>query len=219
MIKAVIYDLDDTMVNSGPLHKRSWKKLLNEYGYKFSDIPEKIRSDFLGKKIIDNIQTVMNYFKLNESKNILFEKRIDIFLKLAEKDLQTMSGLLFSLKLFKKNNYKLAIATSGTKRYIDLVLRKFNIKKFFEVIVTEDDVKSGKPDPEPYLVTAKKLSLRPQECLVLEDAANGVKSAKTAGCACIAIRNKNSFVQDLSKADLVLDSLGELNLKIISQFN
>jgi len=219
MIKAIIYDLDDTMVNSDPLHARAWEELLKEYGHKFSDLPEKMRSNFIGMRVVDIVKELAAYLKLDTNPKDLYKKRIDIFLRIVEKELQVMPGLLSSLKLFKENNYKLAVASSGAKKYIELVLEKFDIKHYFDVVITGDDVKVGKPNPETYLVACEKLKLLPSECLVLEDATKGIQSAKAAGCSCIAVENPNIPAQVYPDADVVIHSLSELTLQVINKFD
>jgi HAD superfamily hydrolase (TIGR01509 family) len=140
-------------------------------------------------------------------------------LLLVEKELGLMPGLLETLKLLKEENYKLAIASSGVKKYIALVLNKFHIKEYFDVVITGDDVKVGKPNPETYLVAARKLGVLPAECLVLEDATKGIQSAKAAGCFCIAVKNPNVPSQTYPDADLVVNSLHDVNLDLMKRLN
>ena len=111
--------------------------------------------------------------------------------------MQSLPGLEKSLKLFKENGYpNCQLPHLEQKKYIDLVLEKFDIKNYFSLIVSGDDVKKGKPNPETYLVASQKLGFTPEECLVLEDATAGINAAKDAGCKCIAIKNLNTPVQD-----------------------
>lgn len=215
MIKAVIYDLDDLMVNSDPLHAEAWETLLRKFNHKFSELPQELRSKFIGMRVKDISKELIKELKLNVGIESFYKERIDIFLDLIKKRLDPMPGLVYSLKLLKKNKLKLAIASSGTKEYIGIVLKKFDIKDYFDIVVSGDDVKKGKPDPETYNVACGKLGIKPEECLVLEDATKGIESAKNAGCVCIAVKNPNTPAQDHSKADLVLDSLEELDMDVI----
>lgn len=215
MIKAAIYDLDDTMVNSLPLHLAANDALLAEYGHKVADIPPDLKASFLGRRIKDILKKTIEVFKIDVDLDAFYKKREKIFLKIAEEKLEALPGLIESLDSFQKNGFRIALATSANKDYLDLVLNKFNVGKYFKVIVSGDDVKIGKPDPETYQAAAEKLKLKPEECLVLEDATAGIASAITAGCRCIAIKNNYTPPQDLSKADLVVNSLLEIDLKII----
>jgi beta-phosphoglucomutase-like phosphatase (HAD superfamily) len=110
-----------------------------------------------------------------------------------------------------------ALASSGTKAYIDFVVNRLKIRKYYDVIISGEDVKHGKPDPEPYLLACKRLGLPPDQCVVLEDASNGVKAAKAAGCKCIGIDSPYTPPQDLSQADLELKSLLKINKGIIDK--
>ncbi|MDD2807708.1 MAG: HAD family phosphatase [Patescibacteria group bacterium] len=211
----IIYDLDDLMVDSHPLHEKANELLFNEYGHSFEELPVAMRTKFVGRRIIDIFVEVVEYFKLEIDIEFLYQKRNEIFLAMVKKDLKAMPGLHKSLEIFNKHKFKIALASSGTKTYIDVVLDKFRIRKYFDVIISGDDVKEGKPNPEVYIMTAKKLSIAPDNCVVLEDAKAGVDSAKSAGCKCIAIQSPSTPPQDLRKADLYLNSLINLTPKII----
>ncbi len=207
--------MDGLMVDSEPLHFQASDVLLREYGFRFDDLPESLQSGFVGKRVIDFLEAVVKYLDLDVELDKFYRKRMDIFLNLAKEKLQVNTGLFESLILLKNNNFKIGLATSGTKQYIEVVLDKFRIRDYFDVIVSGDDVKVGKPDPETYLVASQKLGFKPEECIVLEDATNGIESAKKAGCRCVAIKNPH-ISQDYSKADLILNSLREFTLDIIS---
>jgi len=218
MIKAIIYDLDDLMVNSNPLHIEAWDILLSKFNYKLDDLPKEFHSKFIGMRVIDISKEIIKALNLNVEIESFYKERINIFLELVREKVGAMSGLLNSLKLVKEKGLKIAIASSGTKEYIQLILSKFDINDYFDTVVSGDDVKIGKPDPETYLVIAKKLGFKAEECLVLEDATAGIESAKAAGCKCIAVRNPNTPPQNYSKADKVINSLKDLTLNIINSF-
>jgi len=216
MIKGIIYDMDDLMVDSDPLHSLAWNETLNKYGYNFSDIPEDVRSSFIGRKAVDFSKAMVGYFKMDLDYKSFYQEKYRTFLKLVKERLEPMPGLIKSLTLFKKNNYKIALATSGSKEYVDIVMERFQIRSYFDDIISGDDVKIGKPNPESYLLSSKKLGLKTSECLVLEDATKGIESAKSAGCKCIAIRNLHTPPQDHSKADMILDSLNDITIEIVN---
>lgn len=215
MIKAAIYDMDDLMIKSDPLHAMAWEKVLEEFNHKFSDMPEAQRSRFIGMRVIDICKDIIEELKLDIDLESFYKKRIEIFLDIVKNDLETMPGLLRSLELFKQNDYSIALASSGADQYISLVLDRFEIRSYFNTVVSGDCVNIGKPHPETYIVAAKKLGCKPAECLVLEDAKNGIDSAVDAGCKCIAIVNPNTPVQDHSRANLILNSLDEITLEVV----
>ena len=137
MIKAVIFDMDDLMINSDPVHILAHNKFLKRYGYSLSSMPEKIRNESVGKRIIDDI-AVINIEKNAEE---LFSERHKIFMELIEKKLEPMPGLFELINILEKEKLDLAIGSSGTRDYINLVLKKINLNDKFKAIVSGEDVK------------------------------------------------------------------------------
>ncbi|MFH0853193.1 MAG: HAD family phosphatase [bacterium] len=216
MIKAAIYDLDDLLVNSIGLHIQSSEQVLNKYGASSQDMPDSLQRRFIGMKIVDVYRLIISHLNIPVKPEKLELEKEKIFLELVRDKLELMPGVIRSLWIFHEEKLKIALATSGTRPYVQLVLDKFNLKPDFEVIITGDDVHLGKPDPETFTMAINKLGLKPEECLVLEDATNGIEAAKAAGCLCIAVKNPYTPVQDLSQADLIINSLSDLSLEIIN---
>ncbi len=153
---------------------------------------------------------------LKESVKELIEERRKIFYSLLNKEeIKLMPGLINLLNILKKNNKKIAIASSSEKEYIEYILNKFNIKEFFEVIISGYEIEKGKPEPDIFLKASEKLKVSPNECLVIEDSRNGVLAAKRAGMKCIAIPNSITKNQDFSLANKVLNSLNEITIELI----
>ena len=197
----------------------SMVKLFKEYDKDMGKLPKLMISNLVGRRIKDIMKDLIDFFQLEVNFEKFSQEHSDIFLALVKSKLKCMPGLLKSLRSFKENGFKIAMGSSGSKKYIDIVLKKFKIEDYFDVIVTGDDVKHGKPDPETYLVASQKLELKPSETLVLEDATNGIYSAKAAGCWCIAVVNKITPPQNLAKADLIVNSLEEIDLDLINSLN
>jgi HAD superfamily hydrolase (TIGR01509 family) len=109
----------------------------------------------------------------------------------------------------------MALASSNNKMAVDSIIEKFGLRKYLKVAISGDDVTNGKPDPEIFLKASEKMNIEPHECLVIEDAANGVIAAKAAGMKCIGLQNKNSGNQDLSEADLVVNNFNKLDINLI----
>lgn len=215
MIKTVIFDNDDLLVDSHPLVAQTLNELLKKYGHSFDELPQEVKSSFIGKKIVEVVKFLIEYLHIDVEFEKLNNERAEIFFKLVEEKLEVMPGTMELIQLLKKNNYRIALASSGTKRYINMVLAKFNLQNTFEVVVTGDDVTLGKPNPQIFLIATQRLKEKPEDCLVLEDAENGVEAALAAGCKCIAVRNAHTPPQELSKADLVVNSLSEITLEAI----
>ena len=211
MIKAVIYDLDDLMVNSYEIHVRATNLVLKQQGVDADKIPEEVSRRFVGMRISDILKTIILHLNLNVNYEKFYEERNRIFLNLVKNELKSMPGLNESLSYCRQRKFKIALASSGTTKYIEVVLDRFKIKDYFDVIVSGDHVKHGKPNPEVYELALKQLGVKPSESVVLEDAEVGIESAKGARCLCVAVANPYTPKQDLSKADKVINSLNEIS--------
>jgi beta-phosphoglucomutase-like phosphatase (HAD superfamily) len=99
------------------------------------------------------------------------------------------------------------------KSSIEVILRRFDLRACFDLIVDGSEVAHGKPHPEAYEVTVRRLGLVPRQCIVFEDSTVGVAAAKAAGMFCIAVRNPTARIaQELDAADLIIDSFAELDV-------
>jgi HAD superfamily hydrolase (TIGR01509 family) len=122
------------------------------------------------------------------------------------------------VKRLKGRGLPLAVVSSNYRAIIELALRKFRLLEAFDFIVSAEDTRRHKPDPMPYALGAKRTGFRPEQVLVIEDSDTGVQSAKAAGCKCIAIPNKFTKFGDFSEADLVLESLSQINEQVLKKF-
>lgn len=209
-IEAVIWDVDGTMVNSEPLHIAAWERALAELGFHFSDVSENIKNTMAGKKPDAIAEEMVHDLGLPLEPQKLLERKMLLFLNSVSSDLKPMPGLEVSVPKISKRGFKQAIGTSMTRKYVTIILQKFGLEKYFSAVVTGEEVRKGKPDPETFLLAAEKLILSPERCVVIEDATNGVLAAKAAGSVCIAIKTSEGIPQDLSKADYVISDLREI---------
>src|SRR5260370_42132198 len=122
MIKAVIYDFDDTIVDSQPVHSHAWDIALREYNCSFKNFPELLRENLKGKRGKESTKVIIDYFRLNIDIDSLFGKKREIFMELIKEELQLLPGVKDSLLLIKKNNMKIAIGTSAIKHYLYFAL-------------------------------------------------------------------------------------------------
>lgn len=144
--------------------------------------------------------------------------RQEYFLKiLSEEPLPPFPGVLELMDAAMKNeNFRTAIATSGTLEKSRAVLNAAKVPFEKMVYINGNDVKNKKPDPELFLLAARRMDIAPTDCVVIEDAPNGVQAAKAAGAKCIAVTNSTN-AENLAQADLVCDSLEKINLQTITE--
>lgn len=116
----------------------------------------------------------------------------------------------------QRRDFRLAIATSATLELSRAILESAKVPYERMIYVTGSEVKNKKPHPELFLLAAGRMGIKPANCVVIEDAPNGIQAAKAAGAKCIAVTNSTSAA-NLSQADLVCDSLGQINLDMIQE--
>lgn len=210
MIQAVIFDLDGLLINSESIWQKTDKELLKRRGIVYQGIVRnKIRG--LGQK------EVMELFKMEfgvaQDTDTLISERRTIFYSLAKKGLKLLPGAREIIKELYKKDYALAIATGGhRKEKIKEILNQFGLSNYFSLLISSDEVVNGKPAPDVYLATAARLGVEPLNCLVLEDAVNGVLAAKNAGMKVFGV-NKNLQIRTKLKeagANKVFLSLEEI---------
>ena len=216
-----IFDFDELLINLQPRHIAAEEATLAALGYGWGDLPEAFRRGQSGRRISDMWQDIRAHFGLAEPLDTLLAARQRHFLAdlHAAEHLPAMPGAVEAVEALYEAGYPLAVTTSGIREYVVLVLGKLGLADRFSVIVTGADVTHGKPDPEPYRVTAERLGVPPEECVVFEDAAIGVAAAKAAGMRCIGVPNPDAFlVQDLAAADLVLPSLHHFSPALLARW-
>ena len=144
--------------------------------------------------------------------------RQENFLKiLQEEPLPAFDGVLELMEqALERNDFRVAIATSGTFEKSGAVLEAAKVPYRKMVYITGSDVKNKKPHPELFLLAAQRMGIEPANCVVIEDAPNGVQAAKAAGAKCIAVTNSTS-AESLAEADLVCNSLEQIDPETIIQ--
>lgn len=204
-IKAFIFDMDGVIIDSEPLHFESDRMVMREFGVELTD--EELNR-FVGVANPQMWAELKDKYNIDLSIDELLERQHANKLKLLEEmELETISGIDELISDLQKKGIAIALASSSSKEFIELVLKKLGITECFQAIVSGDDVEKGKPEPDIFLKAAELLKVSPENCIVLEDSGHGVNAAKKAGMKCIGFINSNSGNQDLSKADKVVSTL------------
>ena len=207
----MIFDFDETIIDLEPQHTGAHAALCRDLGNDYLEIPEQ-RRKASGLRIIDDIRNMRAHFGWTQPEEELFARRQQHFDELCRSaPLELMAGVRETVETLRARGYTLAIASSAVGSSIDTILRRLGLRDPFTLIVDGSEVVHGKPDPEAYLVTARKLGVEPEACLVLEDSHVGVLAAKRAGMTCIAIPNPRAHQrQDVSAADLAVERIDEI---------
>jgi beta-phosphoglucomutase-like phosphatase (HAD superfamily) len=205
MLKAVIFDMDGVLIDSEPFHLVVNEKIFANLGINLSE--EEYHS-FIGTTHKDMWSTIKKRYNLPQSVpelvNMQVSGNID-YIKNEEIEPIKIKGVSRLLSKMAHENIKIGIASSSPTEVIELVINKLGISGYFSAITGGEEIEKGKPAPDIFLRAAKRLNVKPPDCLVVEDSKNGVLAAKAAGMKCIGFQNPNSGNQNLEKADLIID--------------
>lgn len=198
---AVIFDMDGTLIDSTPAVARSWLRWAGEYGIP----PEKL----LGNHGVPAESIVASLLPGGDTGAAL--NRIG---ELELSDLDGVVPLPGAVEALDVLGGRAAIATSCTAPLADARLRAAGITRP-AVLVTVDDVERGKPAPDPFLAAARALGVDPADCLVVEDAPQGLRGARAAGCATLAVVTTTDRSE--LEADLVVENLSRVQWQIADE--
>jgi HAD superfamily hydrolase (TIGR01509 family) len=203
LARHVVFDLDGVIVDSEPLHER----VDHEYMARLGIPPdEALLTETMGRRVRDLTDELAK--RVGRPPDEVFAERETIFWGLVERDgPRPMPGLHTAIAALQGAGLALAVATSGTRPYVEFVLERLGVRSAFEVVVSAEDVANGKPDPETYLRAAALLGAAPADCVALEDTVHGVTAARAAGLHAVAVPNALTAGMDFSAADAVVANL------------
>ncbi len=210
-IKAVIFDMDGVISDTQQVNSELEALCLKEHGIKIS--AEELARNYAGIPERDCAEIIFTAHGKEIDFDKFVENKLAKLMEFSKGKILAVEGALELIKNLKENNFKLAVASSSTLEFIDLVLSELKIKDKFDVLTSGQEVKFGKPNPDIFLLTARKLGLSPSECVVIEDAKNGVMAAKKAGMKCVWLTNQGSLEKNDCPADITVGSLKKLQLK------
>lgn len=212
MVWALIFDVDGVVADTEALNARASVLMFQEL-YGVTVQPEDFRP-FVGHGDERYCEGVAEKYGVTIDTQAAVDRRAANFFRLLQDEpLPASPGVLALVTAARHDpEVKLAIATSGQKAKQFPVITGAGLKlEWFDAVITGDDVTRKKPDPQIYLLTAERLGVPPERCIVFEDAPAGVQAAKSAGMRCVAVTSTVT-ADELRAADLVVDSLAELTL-------
>lgn len=209
-MKAFIFDMDGVIIDSEPMHNATLAGIMKEYHI---DTDAEYMYTLSGLNINAMFQKITKEKGLSVPVDIFVNKYIEKILShIQTNKLESINGIYELLINLKKNNIPTAVASSSPMDFIKANIDKLHFNAYFKFLLSGNEVKHGKPAPDIYLAAAKRLAVPPQDCVVLEDSHNGVLAAKSAGMTCIGFHNPNSGTQDISMADIIVDSIPQINI-------
>jgi HAD superfamily hydrolase (TIGR01509 family) len=218
--KAVIFDFNGVIIDDEHHHFEAFRIVLAEEGISLTE------PDYIGRYLGFDDRSMLAAVLESEGRSLpaagldqLVERKAEAYLKLLEAGIVLFPG---AAELVEHLSFELPLAiNSGARRHeIELTLQRSGLSGCFSVIVSADEVRTGKPDPEGYLTACQRLresdprcdDLEPAQCLVIEDAPSGIEAARSAGMVCLAVSHSRP-VSDLARAHGVFAGLKGLDLE------
>jgi len=207
---AVIFDMDGVLIDSEPLHYQVLHEVLRETdGYALTAAEN---DEFLGTTMEAMFTTLLARHSLRLSVPEYVRMYESALLHVLEQPHPPQPGVRRLIDQCIEHNVSIAVASSSKRAWVTTTLRSLKLAAYFPVVVSGDDVARGKPDPEIYLLTARRLALAPERCLAIEDAPNGVASACRAGMSVLGVRTRYTAHLQLEGVLHTVDSLEGMNL-------
>jgi beta-phosphoglucomutase len=208
---AFIFDLDGVIVDTAKYHYLAWKDLANLLGFDFTKEQNEALKGVSRVKSLEILLKIGNVELSDERKQKLLLQKNEEYLSYVNKmdSSEILPGVEDILNYLTQNNIKFALGSAS--KNAPLILEKVGLLHKFTAIVDGNQVTKAKPDPEVFLLGAKKLEMSPEKCVVIEDAIAGVKAANTAKMTSIGIGN----VTVLNEADYVFEDMSKITTKFL----
>ena len=208
--------MDGVLVNNLEVHRAAFAEFFRRYGVErsfdeLSRVFGKGNDDIMGELMPKEVVERVGIRELGYEKEAIYR---EIYAPIIE----PQPGLMEFLAEVEEAGLRSAVGSSGYRVNVDFVLDKCRIRSYFEAIVAGDEVTRCKPDPEIYLTAAAKLGLKPEECVVFEDAEAGIEAAKRAGIKVVALATTFSreFLEG-TEADVIVDDFRDVSVAMLQQ--
>ncbi len=211
--RGVLFDLDGVLVSTEELKAVAHTDTVASYGGILE--PWQYRAE-MGRAYDDVIEAFIHRTGIDADPAEYSRAFRSAYLDLLRSRLHLTPGATELLSGLGKQGYRLAVVSSSLRWMMDEILSRTRLDRFFDAIVSADDVSEEKPSPEPYRLALERLSLTPRNAVVFEDTQSGVTSGTRAGLRVIAVRHEYNVDHDLSRAALIFDSLADTPLVLLA---
>ncbi len=215
-IKALLFDLDGTLIDSEFFHFECWNEVLEEFGVKLTYADW--LKNYAGVPLPVNAKNLIGKYNIVTPIDSIILRRDNLTLeRLRTKDVNLMPFVKEFLEFVKAKNLKMALVTSSPRKDVEAIFERNELGRYFDLIITRTDVTKSKPDPESYNLCRVQLGCLANECLVFEDTINGAKAAKAAGLTCYAIQSNQDEHDKLKIADQLFLDLNAAKEYLVNQ--
>jgi HAD superfamily hydrolase (TIGR01509 family) len=203
-IEGVVFDMDGVLLDSEPLHHEVVNELLAEEGASLT-VDEYL--GYVGTTLEDTWGDLVRRFGLTRPYEYYRDRYDEGIRRLYAERSELLPGAAWLVGELKRLGLRLAVASSSRTAWVEACLAHLGLRDRFDAVVTGDMVAHGKPDPEIYLLAARRLGLTPERCLAIEDAPKGAESARRAGMAVVAVDTPYTAGVDVPAADVRIAGL------------
>ncbi len=201
-IRGAIFDMDGTLIDSLVFWNILWNKLGKKYLNDESFYPTAAQDRATRTMTTENATNyIYNIYKFGESSKALYEEVNNYIIDFYMNDVKIKKGTIEFLKYLKNIGIKMCVASATDKPFIEKVLQKFCLEKYFDGVFSCADIGIGKDKPDIYFIAADFLKMKPTDICVFEDSATAVVTAKTANFRTVGIYDENNYGQDILKAN------------------
>ncbi len=216
-LEAVIFDFDGVILDTSDQLFQGYKQVFDRFNVKYT---EDHFNEVYGLKTKEHFRKILldNNIDLSDNElNSMVEERDKYYRELCSSNLAPLPGVKELLMNLSNNKVKIGLATSTSRGNVDFFLPRLGIADFFSEILAGTEVTRGKPNPEIYLKTCKKLDVKPVNCVGIEDTEIGISALKNANMKSIVVTLTNRKHYDFSNADLVVKTLEEIDINVIKK--
>ena len=213
MIKAILFDLDGVLIETEKETFKFYQEYLKQQGVVLKDDDFKYKAGRKSKDFWNDVLTPEQQEKIDVKK--LTQLKRDAFNTDPKSYVKAMPGGKELLQTLKKEGFKLALASQNEARMIKSMMDWLGIKEYFDVILSINEIKNLKPNPEIYLLAAKKLGVTPNKCVVIEDSKDGASSAKNANMKCIGVLHPYTPLGALDTTNIKVEKLSDITTNLI----
>ena len=209
MINTVIFDMDGVIVDTEPVHRYAYFKHFEELKINVTD---EMFATYTGNSTKNVFQKVKETFGISHDVEELVQRKRTIFNEAfdTKEDLFLIEGVEKLIQDLYQHNFELILASSASKVTIERVFNRFKLHQYFSHRVSGEDFPKSKPHPAIFEHAASLSKFPKEECIVIEDSWNGVEAAIKAGIFCVGYNSEHSKMQDISKANLIVNHFYEL---------
>ncbi len=212
-IKGFIFDFDGLILDTEKPGFLAWKEIFDRFNQPFA-LDDWKKAIGTGPSAFDPARHLCALVQDPLDPSQLHEEQLSIANRLIQTQ-PILPGVLNFIREAKNAGRKLAIASSSPRSWVIGHLSRLELVRYFDTILTSEDVLNVKPDPELYLLALSKLDLQPAEAVVFEDSPNGIFAANAAGITCIAVPNEITRTMDISHADFIVKSFMQVTLAVL----